>query len=58
MDVIQWRKEREQLLDRVYYLEGGGSGRARDENVVMEGIARLHQRIAELDARIEADSGC
>ena len=55
MDVIEWRKQREALLDRLYILETGNRGRARDERVVAENILRLKERLAELDARIEKD---
>jgi len=55
VDVIEWRKQREALLDRLYILETGNRGRARDERVVAENILRLKERLAELDARIEKD---
>lgn len=57
MDVTQWRKEREALLDRLYHLEGGGAGRSRNKQTVTDSIARLNERIAELDAKFaEASS--
>jgi hypothetical protein len=55
VDVIEWRKQREALLDRLYILETGNRGRARDERVVAENILRLKECLAELDARIEKD---
>ena len=57
MDVSEWRRQREGLLDRLYHLEAESAGRKRDERVVAENIIRLNQRVAELDAKFEQESG-
>ena len=50
MDAIEWRRQREALLDRLYILENDNGGRARDERVVADNILRLNERLAQLDA--------
>lgn len=50
MDAIEWQRQREALLDRLYILEADSGGRARDERVVAENIQRLKERLAALDA--------
>lgn len=54
VDVIEWRRQREALLDRLYILETESGGRARDERVVAENILRLKVRLVELNAKIES----
>lgn len=56
MDVIEWRRQREALLDRLYILETESGGRARSERVVAENILRLKERLAELDAKLDRDA--
>jgi hypothetical protein len=56
VDVIEWRRQREALLDRLYILETESGGRARDERRVAENILRLKERLAELDVKIENDA--
>jgi len=52
----EWRRQREALLDRLYHLETDNGGRKRDEHAVAENIARINQRIAELDAAFQGDA--
>jgi hypothetical protein len=56
VDVIEWRRQREALLDRLYILETESGGRARSERVVAENILRLKERLAELDAKLDRDA--
>jgi hypothetical protein len=57
MDAVEWQRQREALLDRLYILETDSGGRARDERVVAENINRLYERLAALDAFRNDESG-
>lgn len=57
MDPTEWRRQREALLDRLYHLETDNGGRKRDERTVAENIARINERLAELDAAFEGNAG-
>jgi len=57
VDPTEWRRQREALLDRLYHLETDNGGRKRDERTVAENIARINERLAELDAAFEGNAG-
>jgi hypothetical protein len=57
MDMVEWRRQREALLDRLYILETDSGSRARDERVVAENIRRLNERLAALDVLRDDESG-
>ena len=58
MDVQDWRRRREELLDQLFMLESGKithwddeSRGQLDRNTTQESIARVKQRLDELDAK-------
>jgi len=64
MDTDEWRKKREALIGQIRDLEAGrmphsNEGRAGElnRNTTEESIARVKQRLANLDARFQDESG-
>lgn len=64
MDTDDWRKKREVLLGQLRDLEAGrisnwdeGGGGELNRNTTEESIERVKQRLANLDAKFQAESG-
>lgn len=64
MDTDEWRKKREVLLGQLRDLEAGrishwdeGGSSELNRNTTEESIERVKQRLANLDAKFQAESG-